>query len=41
MKTMESVFTNLDKIRYGDFTLGIVTITILLLLRVSVYNLPN
>ncbi|XP_039965088.1 sodium-independent sulfate anion transporter isoform X2 [Bactrocera tryoni] len=33
MKTMESVFTNLDKIRYGDFTLGIVAITILLLLR--------
>ncbi|CAD7005806.1 unnamed protein product [Ceratitis capitata] len=33
MKTMESVFTNLDKIRYGDFTLGITAITILLLLR--------
>lgn len=33
MQTMQSVFMNLDKIRYGDFTLGIVAITILLLLR--------
>ncbi|XP_054736000.1 sodium-independent sulfate anion transporter isoform X1 [Anastrepha obliqua] len=33
LKTMQSVFTNLDNIRYGDFTLGIIAITILLLLR--------
>ncbi|XP_017487778.1 PREDICTED: sodium-independent sulfate anion transporter [Rhagoletis zephyria] len=33
LNTMKSVFMNLDKIRYGDFTLGIIAITVLLLLR--------
>ncbi|XP_037815518.1 sodium-independent sulfate anion transporter [Lucilia sericata] len=33
VNTMKSVFMNLDKIRVGDFALGVTAITILLLLR--------
>ncbi|XP_037951139.1 sodium-independent sulfate anion transporter-like [Teleopsis dalmanni] len=33
IETIGSVFSNLDNLRYGDFTLGIVSIILLLLLR--------
>jgi len=36
INTMRSVFGNLHNVRQGDFTLGLVSIIVLLLLRVDI-----